>query len=188
MGGTGASTKKRRSSSAEPDDVYTVEKIAGRRTRNVNILISENQGKVEYLIKWENYDDKDNTWEAEDNVFCDDLIIQYNLDHPEDTTEVLQDSATVSGSGIISSLSGGSSNVTAASIISSTRKPRKSKSEMVALGIWEDDVDEVITMEKRGDDLYIHLRWYRFICHFVGKMELPQFTRIILLTLIVLRK
>lgn len=52
---------------------------------------------------------------------------------------------------------------------------------MVALGIWEDDVDEVITMEKRGDDLFIHLRWFgRFVCNGIGKTVPQRSTKTIL--------
>ena len=35
-------------------DLYVVEKILDKRSKG---------GKVEYLVKWENYTDADNTWE-----------------------------------------------------------------------------------------------------------------------------
>jgi chromobox protein 5 len=53
----------------EPEvNVYTVEKIVGKRKR---------RGKVEYLIKWEGYPDTSNTWEKEEDVFCTELIQTY---------------------------------------------------------------------------------------------------------------
>ena len=51
------------------DDIYVVEKILDKR-------IIEN-GLIEYFIKWFGYDEEDATWEPEENVFCKDLIEQY---------------------------------------------------------------------------------------------------------------
>lgn len=49
------------------DDVYTVERIEDKRTRN---------GRAYYLIKWEGYDEK--TWEPEANIIDKDLINEFN--------------------------------------------------------------------------------------------------------------
>jgi chromobox protein 1 len=51
------------------DDIYVVEKILDKR------IVENNQ--VEYFIKWFGYDEDDATWEPEENVFCKDLIEQY---------------------------------------------------------------------------------------------------------------
>jgi len=51
----------------EPE--YHVEKILNRR---VNA-----QGVVEYLLKWMNFDDKDNTWEPIHNLDCPGLIAAF---------------------------------------------------------------------------------------------------------------
>jgi hypothetical protein len=51
------------------DDIYVVEKILDKR-------ILEN-GQIEYFLKWFGYDEEDATWEPEENVFCKDLIEQY---------------------------------------------------------------------------------------------------------------
>lgn len=49
---------------------YGVEEIIGRRIRD---------GKVSYLIKWENYPPSENSWEPAENLNdCDELIA--NLD------------------------------------------------------------------------------------------------------------
>ncbi|OXA45465.1 heterochromatin protein 1 [Folsomia candida] len=67
------------SSSSEDDDnkeeeepadpnVYMVEAIQGQRTR---------QGRLEYLVKWENYPKEDNTWEPATGLFCYDLIEEF---------------------------------------------------------------------------------------------------------------
>jgi chromobox protein 1 len=49
-------------------DIYTVEQIVNSRARN---------GKKQYLVKWEGYSSKDNTWEDEENIFCKELIYKY---------------------------------------------------------------------------------------------------------------
>ncbi|CAF0778382.1 unnamed protein product [Adineta steineri] len=51
------------------DDIYVVEKILNKK-------ILDN-GQIEYFIKWFGYDEEDATWEPEENVFCKDLIEQY---------------------------------------------------------------------------------------------------------------
>lgn len=49
-------------------DVYNVEKIVDSRIF---------YGKKQYLIKWEGYPGDFNTWEYEKDIFCKDLIAEY---------------------------------------------------------------------------------------------------------------
>ena len=51
------------------DDIFVVERILNRR-------VVQN-GKVEYLIKWFGYEPIDATWEPEENIFCRDLIDEF---------------------------------------------------------------------------------------------------------------
>ena len=51
------------------EENYEVEDIVNHRHR---------KGKVEYLIRWKNYTDDDNTWEPEANLDCPDKIKAYN--------------------------------------------------------------------------------------------------------------
>ena len=48
---------------AQKEEVYVMEKILDKR-------ISSKDGKLEYLIAWENFGPEDNTWEPQSNIFC----------------------------------------------------------------------------------------------------------------------
>ncbi|XP_016656170.1 chromobox protein homolog 1-like [Acyrthosiphon pisum] len=52
----------------EQEDEYIVEKILDKRVI---------KNKVEYFLKWNGYDDTDNTWEPLENLNCKDLIIDF---------------------------------------------------------------------------------------------------------------
>ena len=52
-------------------DVFAVEKILKKR-------FNQRRGRVEYLLKWRNFDDDDNTWEPLKNlVDCDEIIEEF---------------------------------------------------------------------------------------------------------------
>ena len=56
---------------SEPEDDFEVEEILEKRTTN--------KGKVEYLVKWKNFDDPaDNSWEPAENLqSVQDIISKY---------------------------------------------------------------------------------------------------------------
>ena len=58
------------------DEEYSVEKILKKS--------SDHNGKVHYFIKWNGYEEKDNTWEPIDNLFCKDLIEEFERNHGND--------------------------------------------------------------------------------------------------------
>ena len=55
----------------EEVEKYVVDKVVNKRTNR------RRNGRVEYLIKWKGYDDKDNTWEPRENLDCEDLIEEF---------------------------------------------------------------------------------------------------------------
>merc|ERR1711990_509859 len=55
--------------SMSDEENYEVEDIVNHRHK---------KGKVEYLIRWKGYTDKDDTWEPEENLDCPDKITAYN--------------------------------------------------------------------------------------------------------------
>lgn len=63
---------------AAPDE-YTVEKIIDSR-------INDN-GVKEYLLKWNGYEEKDNTWEPEENLDCPGLIEAFERDKAKKDAE-----------------------------------------------------------------------------------------------------
>ncbi|KAI8052604.1 uncharacterized protein B0P05DRAFT_591773 [Gilbertella persicaria] len=65
-----------------PEEVYEVEKIVGHVFEK-----KKNKTHILYNIKWMNYDDSDNTWEKEANVFAVDLVIKYWESLPKDSPD-----------------------------------------------------------------------------------------------------
>ena len=53
----------------DEEEEFVVEKIIDKRKGP--------HGKLQYLIKWKGYEDKDNSWEPIDNIYCDDLIAEF---------------------------------------------------------------------------------------------------------------
>ena len=53
------------------EDEYYVEKIADKR-------INEDD-TVQYLIKWKNFDEDQNSWELDKDIFCRDLITEFEI-------------------------------------------------------------------------------------------------------------
>jgi len=51
------------------EDVYDVERIVDDRIY---------RGKKQYLIKWVGYPDSDNTWEFKSNLFCTEMLNEYD--------------------------------------------------------------------------------------------------------------
>merc|ERR1712150_17825 len=65
------------SGSEEEEEEFEVEAIIDSRIR---------RGKTQYLVKWKDWKDEDNTWESEDNINSKDLIEEYNKNKEEKET------------------------------------------------------------------------------------------------------
>ena len=59
----------------ENDEEYSVEKIVDKRLSS--------DGDIEYLLKWKGFSAKYNTWEPKENLFCDDIIENFEKDYKE---------------------------------------------------------------------------------------------------------
>lgn len=60
------------------DNVYEVESILERRKRD---------GKVEYLVKWQNFGHQHNSWVTSHNMACPSLIEDYEFTHSSEGYE-----------------------------------------------------------------------------------------------------
>ena len=60
------------------DQEYVVEAIVDKRI----VALPDGKEGVQYLIKWEGFDAKENTWETEENVFCLDKIEDFEKSLP----------------------------------------------------------------------------------------------------------
>ena len=63
--------------------IYKVDKIIDRR-------LNSNR-EIEYLVKWVGYDEKDNTWEPETNIFDKSIIADYERSRKKEKNTVKSD-------------------------------------------------------------------------------------------------
>ena len=69
-------SRKKKSSSpkqeVQEDDIFVVEKLVGKKKA---------RGVTYYKVRWKNYEPKDDTWEAESNIFAKELIDKYEKEN-----------------------------------------------------------------------------------------------------------
>lgn len=138
------SSKKRSKSSGGAGEVYNVERIVGKRIHN---------GIVQYNVKWEGYPESQNTWENEDNVFCADLIQEFEDSQTATSSRVTDDDLESNGSS--SKSSGGSGKSTSALLIDA-----KTKKNTLQPGKWETLVQDIVNVERStSNELLVVLKW-----------------------------
>lgn len=120
------------------DDVYNVEKIVGSKT---------SYGKKQYLIKWEGYPDEFNTWEYEKDIFCKDLIADYeksarSKNPVKGTKKKRSTGSEVSSTKVDKKKSQESTPKKELEVV-----PDKEVSEQ---GSWEDMIEEVVMVQWNG--------------------------------------
>lgn len=101
---------------------------------------------MQYCIKWEGYPDEDNTWEYEENVFCKDLIKDFEDSQSKPSPprkKSLSSRKTLSPSG------------------SKSADNSKLKENTLQPGKWDSYVASVLNVEKGEDgELMIYLKWH----------------------------
>lgn len=65
--------KMETSSAAGPGEVFAAEKILKKRYK---------KGRAEYLVKWQGYSSKFNTWEPVENILDERLLQSFKISHP----------------------------------------------------------------------------------------------------------
>ena len=64
---------------SEVEEEYSVEKIIDKSF--------DKYGNINYLIKWKDFDGKDNTWEPIENLYCQDLIDEFEKNYVPENIE-----------------------------------------------------------------------------------------------------
>lgn len=115
--------------------VYNVEKIVDSRELN---------GRMQYLIKWEGYSSRHNTWEYDEDIYCKDLIAEYEASAAnKHVSKKRKKTDSIDEKG-----------PTKSPATDTTKKsPRKNKQEAFIdkgesdIESWEDSIEDVITVQ-----------------------------------------
>lgn len=59
------------STSDSSEEVYSVERVVDKR------VVKGNPDTIEYLLKWRGYGVECNTWEAQEHVYCPELVSEF---------------------------------------------------------------------------------------------------------------
>ncbi|XP_054159192.1 chromobox protein homolog 3-like [Oppia nitens] len=116
------------------DGQYVVEKVVDKRRRN---------NKVEYMIKWQGYDDNDNTWEPLLNLDCQELIDEYE--------------ATVKSLQTLPSTSKSSSKKSSTAASASTRESRTTRDSIGFSRGYE--AEKIIGITELNGELLYLVQW-----------------------------
>ncbi|RIA86121.1 chromo shadow domain-containing protein [Glomus cerebriforme] len=138
----------------EESEVYEVETVLDHNKR---------KNKTYYLIKWKGYSEEESTWEAEDNVFAEELVKEYWANHNTDEAKQKETRKGRKRSAAPPTPTKKESKKARTSIT-----PKKAKTARVKIDEefdhdedWESLVSgvETVTRDDKTGELLVYLKW-----------------------------
>ncbi|CAG8526819.1 943_t:CDS:2 [Paraglomus occultum] len=139
------------SDDSQGEDEYVVERVLRHRRKN---------GHLQFFLKWKGYPDSENTWEDEENVFAQNLVEEYW--------------EGIGGRPNTKTASKSKTNGDNSSKSAPTRSDFKRKRAIDLSdegidtdddfppsywGSWEEEVENIETVEKTNEGLFVYLHW-----------------------------